>query len=234
MTAGYIAFAKQMKEAADRRARHAENKKPLELMVPVQPKFDVAQFDSFFDNLRREGDELENELRLWSEGVANSVADAFAMSLERAAASGRLSEGWKALGAGLLGGLGTVLVEFGKKSMMASTLMKQILDGIGRFMPQASFAAGLALVALGSAMRGTASNATVFGSGRGGGGGVGFAGAGGMRFDDTFTRVTYGPTNASTAAGMQPRAAMNVTVIGPNDPQAQRQIQELISKGARR
>jgi hypothetical protein len=224
-------FRKMMED----RAKASERKgRKLELTVPIEPKFDVGQFADIFQRLQQEGDELYAALEAWSSSVANSIVDAFAMSLERAAASGRLSEGWKALGAGLLGGLGTVLVDFGKKSMMASTLMKQILDGIGRFMPQASFAAGLALVALGSAMRGTASNATVFGSGRGGGGGVGFAGAGGMRFDDTFTRVTYGPTNANVAAGMEPRRAMNITVIGPNDPQAQRQIQELISKGARR
>jgi hypothetical protein len=224
-------FRKMMED----RTKASERKgRKLELTVPIEPKFDVGQFADIFQRLQQEGDELYAALEAWSSSVANSIVDAFAMSLERAAASGRLSEGWKALGAGLLGGLGTVLVDFGKKSMMASTLMKQILDGIGRFMPQASFAAGLALVALGSAMRGTASNATVFGSGRGGGGGVGFAGAGGMRFDDTFTRVTYGPTNANVAAGMEPRGAMNITVIGPNDPQAQRQIQELISKGARR
>jgi exonuclease VII small subunit len=224
-------FRKMMED----RTKASERKgRKLELTVPIEPKFDVGQFADIFQRLQQEGDELYAALEAWSSSVANSIVDAFAMSLERAAASGRLSEGWKALGAGLLGGLGTVLVDFGKKSMMASTLMKQILDGIGRFMPQASFAAGLALVALGSAMRGTASNATVFGSGRGGGGGVGFAGAGGMRFDDTFTRVTYGPTNANVAAGMEPRRAMNITVIGPNDPQAQRQIQELISKGARR
>jgi hypothetical protein len=44
------------------------------------------------------------------------------------------------------------------------------------------------------------------------------------------TQLIFGQTSATTAAGMTPRQSMNVTVIGPNDPSAQRAIQELMTK----
>jgi hypothetical protein len=39
---------------------------------------------------------------------------------------------------------------------------------------------------------------------------------------------------ASGAASLAPVAPMNITVIGPNDPTAQRAIQELMAKANRR
>jgi len=46
--------------------------------------------------------------------------------------------------------------------------------------------------------------------------------------------IVFGSTSASTAVGMQPRQAMNFTIIGPNDPSAQRAIQELMRKAESR
>ena len=52
-----------------------------------------------------------------------------------------------------------------------------------------------------------------------------------MQGDGNVTRLVFGQTSATTAAGMTPRSATNVTIIGPDDPKAQRAIQELITKG---
>ena len=43
-------------------------------------------------------------------------------------------------------------------------------------------------------------------------------------------QIIFGATSATTAAGMQPRSSTNVTIIGPNDPSAQRAMQELLAK----
>jgi hypothetical protein len=232
MRAGYIEFAEQMKEAADRRARDAEKKKPLELMVPVQPKFDVAQFADALEASEQELIEAFAGHR-FGEAVGATLVESLANGIEQAVASGRLGEGFKALGATLLSGLGDAMMSFGKASVGFATLMNKIKVGLATLNPGAALAASVALIGIGAALKGAARG--MFGGGGGGGfGGGGLALAGGGRMNDTFTRVTFGPTNANVAAGMEPRGAINITVIGPNDPQAQRQIQELISKGARR
>jgi hypothetical protein len=46
--------------------------------------------------------------------------------------------------------------------------------------------------------------------------------------------VFYGPTAAGGVGQIQPTPSMNVTIIGPNDPSAQRQMQELMRNAQRR
>jgi len=48
------------------------------------------------------------------------------------------------------------------------------------------------------------------------------------------TQLVFGSTSATTGSGMNPMTPMNVTVIGPNDPSAQRAIQELMNKANNR
>jgi exonuclease VII small subunit len=222
-------FRKMMED----RAKAGERKgRKLELMVPVEPKVDVSQFANAIQASEQDLIEAFAGER-FGEAVGSTLVDSLANGIEQAVASGRLGEGFKALGATLLSGLGDAMMSFGKASVGFATLMNKIKVGLATLNPGAALAASIALVGIGAALKGAARG--MFGGGGGGGfGGGGLALAGGGRMNDTFTRVTYGPTNANVAAGMEPRGAMNITVIGPNDPQAQRQIQELISKGARR
>lgn len=62
------------------------------------------------------------------------------------------------------------------------------------------------------------------------GGGIGSLGVGGS----TVTR-TFNPTmSGSTGASVQAATPMQVTIIGPNDPNAQRAIATLMDNAARR
>lgn len=223
-------FRKMMEDRAKAGERAGRK---LELMVPVEPKVDVSQFASAIEASEQDLIEAFAGER-FGEAVGATLVESLANGIEQAVASGRLGEGFKALGATLLSGLGDAMMSFGKASVGFATLMNKIKVGLATLNPGAALAASVALIGIGSALKGAARG--MFGGGGGGGGfgGGGLALAGGGRMNDTFTRVTYGPTNANVAAGMEPRGATNITVIGPNDPQAQRQIQELISRGARR
>jgi len=222
-------FRKMMEDRAKAGERAGRK---LELMVPVEPKVDVSQFANAIQASEQDLIEAFAGER-FGEAVGSTLVDSLANGIEQAVASGRLGEGFKALGATLLAGLGDAMVSFGMASVGFAQLMAKIKASLATLNPGAALAASLALIGVGSALKGAARG--MFGGGGGGGfGGGGLALAGGGRMNDTFTRVTFGPTNANVAAGMEPRGVMNVTVIGPNDPQAQRQIQELISKGARR
>jgi hypothetical protein len=73
-------------------------------------------------------------------------------------------------------------------------------------------------------------------SGFGGGGGgytapaVGGMTGGSMGIPTQF----YGPTAAGSASTIERVNPVNVTIIGPNDPAAQRQMQELVRNAQRR
>ena len=223
-------FRKMMEDRAKAGERAGRK---LELMVPVEPRVDVSQFASAIEASERDLIDAFAGHR-FGEAIGNTLVDSLANGIEQAVASERLGEGFKALGATLLAGLGDAMMSFGKASAVFATFMDDIMKAFSNLLPGGALAKSLALIGIGAALKGAARG--MFGGGGGGGGfgGGGLALAGGGRMNDTFTRVTYGPTNANVAAGMEPRGATNITVIGPNDPQAQRQIQELISRGARR
>lgn len=172
----------------------------------------------------------------WADAFSTSISmtliDGFSAGLERAFASGSIGDGFKALTATLLSGLGGAMVEFGKKALLTAKLMEAIKIGLERFLPGGSTVAALAMIAAGSAMRGAASRAF---SGMGGGGGYGggsgsYAGAAAAASSASVTRLVFGNNSISTAAGMTPRTATQITVIGPDDPRAQRAIVDILRK----
>jgi hypothetical protein len=61
----------------------------------------------------------------------------------------------------------------------------------------------------------------------------GFSG-GGSTGTTRLPGLTFGPTASATAGQLRAMAPVNVTIIGPNDPSAQRQMQELIANAQRR
>lgn len=144
---------------------------------------------------------------------------------------------WKLISKGLgwvLGKMGTITGVFGKIFTSLQSLMTNPLTA-----GPAMIALGAAMVAFGAALGG------VVGGGAGGnfGGGIGGLGIGGGRgtmsavgpIPNTFTGNTQSPTQGmgGAPAGVQP-VVVNATIIGPNDPSAQRQIATLIDNAARR
>jgi hypothetical protein len=208
------------------------------------PKFDVssittpldtalAEFLARFEEFRATlGTELRN-------GLIATLADSIGSAFETAFATGSITEGFKAFGKAMLSGLGGMLQMFGTQALMASALMSKLMKSFATLNPYAAVAASIALIALGGALKGAASSA--FGGGGGGGGrvssvatlGGGYGGSMGSS-GQTLPTLTYGPTSAAGGAGIRPATAMNVTIIGPNDPSAQRAMQELITKADRR
>lgn len=180
---------------------------------------------------------LRESLRTtFAEGVAGGLVDGIAAGFSTAFKTGSIGKGFKALGAALLSGIGGAMVAFGKAALMASTLMSTIVNALKSLNPVVGIAASLALIAAGTLLQSLGGAAQdSFGHMGALGGGVGGSAftASAPRMDDVL-RVRVGDTSAHVAAGMQPVQPIHVTVIGPNDPVAQRQITTLVRNAARR
>lgn len=166
--------------------------------------------------------------------ISNALINGIMTGIEQAVAAGNIGAGFKAMTSMLLAGVGDAMIKFGMSTAAFAKFMKKIKDSLMTLNPEAGLAMSLALIGAGAALKGAARS--MFG-GQGGGaafstasfGGGGFGGGAGAMTLPT-TQLIFGNTSATTAAGMQPRQSMNVTVIGPNDPSAQRAIQELMTK----
>jgi ElaB/YqjD/DUF883 family membrane-anchored ribosome-binding protein len=172
-------------------------------------------------------DSLENQM-------ATTLADSIGSAFEAAFATGRISEGFRVLGQSMLSGLGSMLQMFGTKALVASKLMATLLESFKSLNPYVAVGAAIGLIALGGALKGVASAA--FGGGGGGSSMAavsGFSG-GGSTGTTRLPGLTFGPTASATAGQLRAMAPVNVTIIGPNDPSAQRQMQELIANAQRR
>jgi hypothetical protein len=166
--------------------------------------------------------------------MATTLADSIGSAFEAAFATGRISDGFRALGQSMLSGLGSMLQMFGTKALVASKLMATLLESFKNLNPYVAVGAAIGLIALGGALKGAASAA--FGGGGGGSSMAavsGFSG-GGSTGTTRLPGLTFGPTASATAGQLRAAAPVNVTIIGPNDPSAQRQMQELIANAQRR
>jgi hypothetical protein len=175
-------------------------------------------------------------------GFGFTLADALGNGITAAAQSGSIGAGFRELGKTMIGGLGAQIRDFGVKSLMASQLMAALQRNLASFIPGGAIGASLAMIALGSTMVGLA--------GRGARASFGTTNTGidrGAATSGTYTErgtlslpsSLYGGASAPTPSGAIASAAgnlvaMNVTVIGPNDPAAQRQIQQLVKNAAAR
>lgn len=216
---------------------------PMPELPPIKgPEVDMSEtarsFRESMYKFQAEADASLAELRenlpnIIATTIAMGIADGLTQGFAAAFAGGGIAEGFKAMTAAMLGGLGSMLITFGTKALLASQLMIGLKASLAAFDPSGSAAKAIGIIALGAALKGAAQAA--FG-GRGGGGGGGLPSSstgaftgGGMSALPT-QQIIFGATSATTAAGMQPRSSTNVTIIGPNDPTAQRAMQELLAK----
>lgn len=172
----------------------------------------------------------------FSDAIGGAIVAGIAVGIESAIASGRIGDGFAALGSAMLMGLGDAAIRFGVETMALGTLMQDIVSNFASLLPGGAIAKGAAMIAFGAALKGAAGAA--FGGGARGTGRsptnpLG-AFAGGAIGTTAPTQLIFGPTSATTAAGMTPRQAVNVTLIGPNDPTAQRAMQELLRNANQR
>jgi hypothetical protein len=206
--------------------------------VSINPAI-IAQVRANADAMGREMDAAAKDV-LDKTGIniteqfTSIFADALGAGFEAAFATGKISDGFKAFGRAMLAGLGGMLQAFGKQTLLASGIMKQIMVSFATLNPVQMAAAGIALIALGGALKGSASS--IFGGGSAGGGAsaASYSTSSSAMTAPRLPTLTYGPTSAAGAAGLSPMGATNITIIGPNDPVAQRAMQELITKANRR
>jgi hypothetical protein len=170
-------------------------------------------------------------------GITVTLGQSLAAGIENAITSGSIKEGFKSLLSTMLQGLGNILVQLGTALLPVGKLIAKLWSSLATLNPIAMTAAAVGLIAVGSIMKGIAGR--VVGGGGGGGAGMGGSyvssmaggGAGGAM---SLPGLTYAPTAAGSAATIQQIPNMNVTIIGPNDPSAQRQMQELMRNANRR
>jgi len=168
-------------------------------------------------------DSIRNTLAV---GVTTSLEDAFTSGIAAAISSGRIADAWKAMGQSIIQNIASAMVQVAIKAINFA----KMLASIQKFMvanPIAAVVAATALLAFAYANGGKASSGGM--SMTGGTGGLQYSATGSMA-NNPVQQIIFGATSATTAAGMQPRQAMNVTIIGPNDPQAQRALQEMMTK----
>lgn len=164
--------------------------------------------------------------------VAVTFANAIASGMEAAVANKSIGAGFKAFGAVLLAGIGDILIRFGTQALLMSKLMAAFYDALPKN-PIAAAGIAVAMIALGGALKGAATLAGNSGANRSAPVSSFAVGSGGGS-TSTLPTLTYGPTSAAGASGLSPMGATSITIIGPNDPVAQRAMQELITKANRR
>jgi hypothetical protein len=179
-------------------------------------------------------EQLEEARVQFANAIAETLIDSFAAGIERAVATGSIGEGFKALGQTLLSGLGSALQMFGKQAIVAGVLMERFMAAMATMNPVAAVAAGIGMVALGAMLKGAAQAS--FGGGNAAPGnftGTSLSIGGGMQSSGS---LRFMPTTAGQAGQMQPKGSVtvNATIIGPNDPSAQRQIADVVNNAARR
>ena len=161
------------------------------------------------------------------------MVDSFAAGIEAAIATGSITQGFKTLTKTMLSGLGSMLIQFGSSLIPIGALMEKVRAALLTLSPQGLVAAGIGMIAIGAAMKGAASAA--FGGGAATSAGSAFSAPSmGVTGAMTLPTLSYGPTAANSAATIAPVTPMNVTIVGPNDPAAQRQMQELMRNAQRR
>jgi len=170
--------------------------------------------------------QLEQTLAM---SISTALTTGIVAGIENAVATGKIGEGFKALSGTLLAGLGDAMIQFGTQSAVFANLMNSIVTSLASLIPGGALAASLAMIGIGAALKGAA-RGMFGGSSRGGGSASSFVSFGGGMGSGQTTQIVFGSTSATTAAGMTPRSSTNVTIIGPNDPTAQRAMQELITK----
>lgn len=186
-------------------------------------------FQDYFDALKADMDTFNTTMydllyEDFSTTVGNALVDGLDAGLRAAIQSGRISDLWKVMSQTMLAQLANMMVNvalsyIGYAKMIAAIQTFLLAN------PAAAIATAAVMLAVAYNNGGKATTGQRTMSG--GAGGISY----GMSGSELPTKqIIFGATSATTAAGMTPRSSTNVTIIGPNDPTAQRALQELMTK----
>jgi hypothetical protein len=190
---------------------------------------DLGGFNAVWSAIHGQAADMAEQSKLVAAQITSTFADALADGFRRAFESGSIGAGIAALTGDILSGFGGMLVEVGKKGLIAAGLIDNIAKAITSWIPGGGIAASLALIAFGGALQGLGGAHHGSGGGGYGGGyyGPGYSGAGSSG---------YTPSAIARGANVTPRnpVIVNATIIGKDDPVAQREIVALINNATRR
>jgi hypothetical protein len=182
-------------------------------------------------------DTMMADIATLAEMFANFTRNTFSVAIDAIAAG--FEGGWGAFGQVMLGGLGDILMAMGKQLMIVGASLKGLLPAL-----LTPFTSGPAMIAAGALIFGAGAALSSIARGGGGGGGTaptaGGIGSLGVGAAQTPSVYVFGsgpmPMGALGGRAAEPRNAVtiNQTIIGANDPVAQRQIGEMVKQAARR
>lgn len=216
-------YANQLKEMEEHRHKHEEEILKWKKWGEEQAHQVELQYQGIREAEYRQQQQKVKEL---STATANIIEQTFKAGFEK---GGTIGGAMKAFGDTILQGIGGIMVRMGETYIEYSSIMLSL----AALLPD-PFTAGPAALAIGAALIGLGSALGAIGGGGGGSGGGNTGAYGGAPPASFPTQIVFGQASQTTAAGMTPVAPVNVTVIGPNDPTAQRQIVELVTKAQRR
>lgn len=184
--------------------------------------------------LRSSFNDLRDQL---AEDIGTALGDGIAAGFS--GLGGGIAQGFAQMTAALLSGLGQAMVRFGEAALITAQLMDKIKSALASFLPGGATVAAIAMIALGTALSGLgAAAAGAFGGSSG-------TGRQSTALAPITTTTTVGVSNTAPAqtgvrtapsavATAGPAPTFNFTVIGPNDPAAQRQIVKMVNLGLAR
>lgn len=215
------------------KAEQAANKKSLEAFEAYNEetkKLIEKQFNERFDRIAQQVREI-------SGSIASAIGGALQAGFKAAFTGGGVVGAIKALGAAILAAFGDILVRIGTTALAAAPFIEAISKALVTLSGSALAFAGLGLIAAGALVGGLAGaigGAGFSGGGAAGGGSSGGSGYGAAVGSAETTRVLWGADSTSVAAGMTPRSATQIVIVGVDDPKAQRALQEMLRKADRR
>lgn len=170
---------------------------------------------------------MRNAGELAGKGFVDTLASTIETGVARVFQKGaNIGTVFAAIAESALSGLGSIAVSIGKAALTQFAFIKTISTAIASLNPAIGIAAAIGLIAFGSALGGAGQRIGANAGGGGYGGGGGAYGASSGYGGSIIDRGIIDPTRPMASA--RSTNQYNVTIIGPNDPIAKRQFQELL------
>lgn len=205
------------------------------------PKVDGERSASFVDRLMAPLEGMAQQIEnMINQTLGDSIYNAFAALFDGKGIKGLISQFGQTIAAGVgemftavgmkvMAGFGKLLVDQGKIALQNAALVQKFLAALKSMNPFAMAAAGVGLIALGSALGSI-----------GGGAGRGTASAGSFREPrygttaEDITRIKIVSDSEASRTRVEQAQSVSFNVFGPNDPQAQRAISQALDNYRRR
>lgn len=166
------------------------------------------------------------------------MGEAMASAFETAFSGRGLKAAFGNLISAALSGLGGLMEAVGAQMIVYGTWVAKFIAHVATFDPIGQIEAGIGMIAAGALLKSIAGSFGRSGSAGGGGGYGGGSSGGSAGLAQIVDRGVINPgsysSTSATSIQARPAVTVNATIIGKDDPNAQRQIAELINKASQR